>query len=48
VANLHPNGSSIDRADAIAGMPRWRIKTQSGLPFADTAAMLFWALLASG
>ena len=25
-----------------------RIKTQTVLPFADTAAMLFWALLASG
>jgi len=30
---------------------RWvkrRIKTQTVLPSADTAAMLFWALLASG
>ena len=25
-----------------------RIKTQTALPSADTAAMLFWALLASG
>jgi transposase-like protein len=25
-----------------------RIKTQTALPFAETAAMLFWALLASG
>jgi hypothetical protein len=25
-----------------------RIKTQTGLPSANTAAMLFWALLASG
>ena len=32
--------------------PAWefkrRIKTQTVLPSADTAAMLFWALLASG
>ena len=33
--------------------PRWpefkrRIKTQTVLPSAETAAMLFWALLASG
>jgi transposase-like protein len=27
---------------------RRRIKTQTVLPSADTAAMLFWALLASG
>ena len=26
----------------------WRIKTQTVLPSAETAAMLFWALLASG
>jgi len=25
-----------------------RIKTQTALPLAETAAMLFWALLASG
>ena len=28
--------------------PKRRIKTQTILPCADTAAMLFWALLASG
>ena len=27
---------------------KWRIKTQILLPCAETAAMLFWALLASG
>ena len=28
--------------------PKRRIKTQTVLPSADTAAMLFWALMASG
>ena len=27
---------------------KWRIKTQTVLPSSDTAATLFWALLASG
>ncbi len=40
----------IYRSDLIRGTEEFkrRIKTQTVLPSADTAAMLFWALLASG
>jgi len=34
--------------ERLHGEFKRRIKTQSVLPSADTAAMLFWALLASG
>ena len=43
--------SQCDRAAAIERLHeefKRRIKTQTVLPSAETAAMLFWALLASG
>ena len=39
------NNNAIERLHE--DFKRW-IKTQTVLPFADTAAILFWALLASG
>jgi hypothetical protein len=37
-----------ERDEALARRPKRRIKTQTVLPSAETAAMLFWALLAAG
>ena len=45
------NGGSVRTTNAIERLHeefKRRIKTQTVLPSADTAAMLFWALLASG
>ena len=46
-----PSGRSARTTNAIERLHeefKRRIKTQTVLPSADTAAMLFWALLASG
>lgn len=47
----HRNGEAPGPPNAIERLHeefKRRIKTQTVLPSADTAAMLFWALLASG
>ena len=48
---IWPEASSARTTNAIERLHeefKRRIKTQTVLPSADTAAMLFWALLASG
>jgi transposase-like protein len=49
--DVPPSGKSARTTNAIERLHeefKRRIKTQTVLPSADTAAMLFWALLASG
>jgi len=43
-----PQRYSVVREDAVPDDGDGLVKTQTVLPSADTAAMLFWALLASG
>jgi hypothetical protein len=45
--NANDTDSSLEDGEVVSPIKR-RIKTQTVLPSAETAAMLFWALLASG
>ena len=46
--DLFGSGLSNDATERLHEEFKRRIKTQTVLPSAETAAMLFWALLASG